>query len=118
MAALPGAAEPDQVRGDSTRTGQELDPVVRARGNPVQVQRWHARGVTGVTVENGRLVELDRVLIDAHPPARITSGRVSGTSPDQRPSPASPPPGAPTLCLGDAVVGLICEGPLGDVSAA
>lgn len=43
---------------------------------------------------------------------------MSGTSPDQRPSPASPPRGAPTLCLGDAVVDLICERPLGDVSAA
>jgi len=37
---------------------------------------------------------------------------VSGTSPD------SPPPGAPTLCLGDVVVDLICERPLGDVSGA
>ncbi len=36
---------------------------------------------------------------------------MTGTSPD------SPPPGAPTLCLGDAVVDLICERPLEDVSA-
>jgi fructokinase len=64
-----------------------------------------------VTVEHGRLVDVDRVLIDTHPPARITSARVTGTSPD------SPPPGAPTLCLGDAVVDLICERPLEDVSA-
>ena len=36
------------------------------------------------------------MLVDAHPPARITSARVSSASPDQ------PPPGAPTLCLGEA----------------
>jgi fructokinase len=33
-------------------------------------------------------------------------------------SPDPPPPGAPTLCLGDAVVDLICERPLDDVSDA
>jgi len=50
------------------------------------------------------------VLVDAHPVARITSGRVSATNPDQ------PPSGAPTLCLGDVVVDLICERPAGAVS--
>ena len=52
------------------------------------------------------------MLVDAHPPARITSARVSSASPDQ------PPSGAPTLCLGEPVVDLICERPLDDVSAA
>jgi len=52
------------------------------------------------------------VLVDAQPPARITSARVSSRSPDQ------PPPGAPTLCLGAPVVDLICERPLDDVAAA
>jgi sugar/nucleoside kinase (ribokinase family) len=52
------------------------------------------------------------VLVDAQPPARITSARVTSTSPDP------PPPGAPTLCLGEAVVDLVCERPLADVSAA
>jgi sugar/nucleoside kinase (ribokinase family) len=52
------------------------------------------------------------VLVDAHPVARITSARVSATSPDQ------PPLGAPTLCLGDAVVDLICERPVDRVSDA
>jgi fructokinase len=33
-------------------------------------------------------------------------------------TPDPPPPRAPTLCLGDAVVDLICERPLEDVSAA
>jgi sugar/nucleoside kinase (ribokinase family) len=37
---------------------------------------------------------------------------VSSASPDQ------PPPGAPTLCLGEPVVDLICERPLDDVSGA
>jgi sugar/nucleoside kinase (ribokinase family) len=46
------------------------------------------------------------VLVDAHPLARITSARVTTTSPDP------PPPGAPTLCLGGAVVDLICERPV------
>jgi sugar/nucleoside kinase (ribokinase family) len=50
------------------------------------------------------------VLVDAHPLARITSARVSDTNPDQ------PPPGAPTLCLGDAVVELICESSVAVVS--
>jgi fructokinase len=52
------------------------------------------------------------VLVDAQPPARITSARVTSTSPDP------PPPGAPTLCLGEAVVDLIVERPLDDVAAA
>jgi sugar/nucleoside kinase (ribokinase family) len=43
------------------------------------------------------------VLIDAHPVARITSARVTITAPDP------PPPGAPTLCVGDAIVELVCE---------
>jgi sugar/nucleoside kinase (ribokinase family) len=52
------------------------------------------------------------VLIDAHPVARITSARVSAASPDQ------PPPGASTLCLGDAVVDLVCERPVDVASDA
>ena len=52
------------------------------------------------------------MLVDAHPLARITSARVTATSPDQ------PPPRAPTLCLGEIRVDLICERPLADVSAA
>jgi sugar/nucleoside kinase (ribokinase family) len=44
---------------------------------------------------------------------------VSGTSPDVRSNrPDAPPLGAPTLCLGGAVVHLICERPLDDVAAA
>ncbi len=60
------------------------------------------------------------MLVDAHPLARITSARVTTTSPDPPPttSPDQPPPGAPTLCLGDARVELICERPLDDVSRA
>jgi sugar/nucleoside kinase (ribokinase family) len=46
------------------------------------------------------------VLVDAHPLARITSARVTTSSPDP------PPPGAPTLCLGEARVDLICERPV------
>ena len=52
------------------------------------------------------------MLVDAHPPARITSAPVSSASPEP------PPPGAPTLCLGEALVDLVCERPLDDVSAA
>ena len=121
VAALPGAPEPDQVGRDPTREGEELDPVVRARRNPVEIQNRHARRLCGA-VEDGRLVEVDRVLVDAHPVARITSARVSTTSPTSptsRTSPTSPdppPPGAPTLCLGDAIVDLICESAVGAVS--
>jgi sugar/nucleoside kinase (ribokinase family) len=46
------------------------------------------------------------VLVDAHPVARITSARVSDATLEQ------PPPGAPTLCLGDAIVDLVCERPV------
>lgn len=50
------------------------------------------------------------MLVDAHPPARITSARVTGNSPEK------PPPGAPTLCLGDAIVEFVCERPVAVVS--
>jgi fructokinase len=57
------------------------------------------------------------VLIDAHPVARITSARVSNTSPKTSlTSPDRPPPGAPTLCLGDPIVQLVGESPVGSVS--
>jgi fructokinase len=55
------------------------------------------------------------VLVDAHPVARITSARVSATSPASQ---DRPPPGAPILCVGDAVVDLICERPVDLVSDA
>jgi sugar/nucleoside kinase (ribokinase family) len=42
-------------------------------------------------------------------------GGASGTSPDER---SGPPPGAPTLCLGEAVVDLICERPLDELTLA
>ena len=75
------------------------------------------------------------MLVDVHPSARITSARVSGTSPNHasgngvhrvsgtssdRPSaqPPGPPPGAATLCLGEAVIDLICERPLEDLALA
>jgi sugar/nucleoside kinase (ribokinase family) len=53
------------------------------------------------------------VLVDVHPPARITSARVSTPSNNQ---PSAPPPGAPTVCLGEALVDFICERPLDDVA--
>lgn len=56
------------------------------------------------------------MLVDAQPPARITSARVSSTGPDQRSSPDPAPPGAPTLCVGDAFVDLVCERPVEEVS--
>jgi sugar/nucleoside kinase (ribokinase family) len=40
---------------------------------------------------------------------------VSDTTRDER---SGPPPGAPTLCLGEAVVDLICERPLDDLTLA
>jgi sugar/nucleoside kinase (ribokinase family) len=70
------------------------------------------------------------VLVDVHPSARITSARVSGTSPNNgsgagpiRASapasvePSDPPPGAATVCLGEALVDFICERPLDDVAS-
>lgn len=51
------------------------------------------------------------MLVDVHPLARITSARVNATRPD-------PPPGAPTLCLGEAVVDLVCQRPLDDLARA
>jgi sugar/nucleoside kinase (ribokinase family) len=69
------------------------------------------------------------VLVDVHPSARITSARVSSSSPsngsgaslERLPvsSPAErsdPPPGASTVCLGEALVDFICERPLDDVA--
>ena len=47
------------------------------------------------------------MLVDAQPVARITSARVSASGLDQ------PPPRAPTLCLGDPVVDLVGERPVG-----
>lgn len=38
--------------------------------------------------------------------------------PDPDPAPEPPPPGAPTLCLGDALVDLICERHVDDVAQA
>ena len=49
------------------------------------------------------------MLVDAHPPARITSARVTGT-------PSDPPPGAPIVCLGEVRVDFICERPLEEVT--
>ena len=54
------------------------------------------------------------MLVDAHPLARITSARVNATSPATSPDP--PPGGAPTLCLGEALVDLICERSVDSVS--
>src|SRR5581483_7865677 len=79
-----------------------------ARGDPVQVQRGHA-GPVGAAVEDGRVIEGDRVLVDAQPPARITYARVSGTTSD-------PPPGAPVVCLCEVLVDFICERPLEEVT--
>ena len=56
----------------------------------MEVQNRQGRRLCG-PVEDGRLVEVDRVLVDAHPVARITSARVGDASLEQ------PPPGAPTL---------------------
>ena len=55
------------------------------------------------------------MLIDAHPAARITSAHVSGTSEDPQAA-SGPPAGAPTVCLGEVLVDLICERPLMDVT--
>jgi fructokinase len=43
---------------------------------------------------------------------------VTSTSPDKRTSPDKPPPGAPTLCLGDPIVEFVCERPVASVSEA
>jgi sugar/nucleoside kinase (ribokinase family) len=51
------------------------------------------------------------VLVDAHPLARITSSLVSATA-DQ------PAPPARILCLGEALVDLICERPIDDLAQA
>ena len=78
----------------------------------MQVQLRHAGGV-GAAVIDGRIIELERVLVDAHPPARITSGRVTGASSDSQSvrgaaAPSGPPSGAPTICVGYVVVDFIC----------
>ena len=57
-------------------------------------------------VEHGRPGESDRLLVDAHAAARITSSVMSTIQSEQ---PASP---SRTLCLGDALVDLICERPI------
>ena len=43
---------------------------------------------------------------------------MTSTSPDERTSPDKPPPGAPTLCLGDPIVEFVCERPVASVSEA
>jgi fructokinase len=60
------------------------------------------------------------VLIDAHPSARITSARVTGTSSDSQSvrGGEGPPPGAPTICLGEVLVDFICERAIGDLVEA
>ena len=72
MPALAGAAEPDQVRREPAGALEQLAPVIRTGRNAVQVQRRRIGGGSAA-VEDGRLVESDRVLIDAHAAARITS---------------------------------------------
>jgi hypothetical protein len=52
VATLAGTPEPDQVGRDSAGPGEELDPVVRARRNPVEVQHRHA-GSACAPVEHG-----------------------------------------------------------------
>jgi fructokinase len=47
-----------------------------------------------------------------------TSPDKRSTSPDKRTSPDQPPPGAPTLCLGDPIVEFVCERPVASVSEA
>src|SRR5581483_220982 len=53
--------------------------------------------------------ELDRVVLDAHRRARITSALMSADE---------PPQGARTLCLGEALVDLICEQPIDSLAQA
>jgi fructokinase len=55
------------------------------------------------------------VLVDVHPLARITSARVNSGAPSQ---PSDALPGAATLCLGEAVVDLVCQRPLEDLALA
>jgi sugar/nucleoside kinase (ribokinase family) len=55
-------------------------------------------------------VQEDRLLVDAHRAARITSWLMS-TSRAEQPS-ASPAGSCPCLCLGEALVDLICEQPI------
>src|SRR5213078_4634315 len=62
-----------------------------ARGNPVQVQRRDAWGGRASVVDGAGDAESERVLVDGHPAARITSSRMR------------------TLCLGEALVDLIAE---------
>ena len=64
---------------------------------------------------------MEPVLVDAHPSARITSARVTGAASDSQSvrsdsqsvgsaaAPSGPPPGAPTVCLGEVLVDFICE---------
>jgi sugar/nucleoside kinase (ribokinase family) len=61
----------------------------------------------GDSVEGGRPGEFDRMLVDAQPRPRITSPPVS-TNGDR----------ARTLCLGEALVDLICERPIDDLAQA
>ena len=58
-------------------------------------------------MEDGGSADLDRVLVDAHAPPRITSGRMSAAAPS-----------TPVLCLGEVFVDLVCEEPVLSMSQA
>ena len=78
VSTLARAPEPDQVRCDPAAAFQERHPIGRARRHAVQIQAWSGGGRRAV--EHGRAAELDRVFLDVHGRARITSAPMSTRS--------------------------------------
>jgi hypothetical protein len=72
LAALGRAAESGQIGRDPTRPLEEWQPVLGARRGAVEVEDGRPR-LRGASVDDRSSCDLDRVLVDAHPEARITS---------------------------------------------
>src|SRR6202035_3110086 len=83
--ALGSAAKAEEVGCDTPRALERTDPVIGARRGAVQIEDRHGR-MPSASIKDGRSAERDRVLLDAHGPARITSG----ACPPRAPRPAPP----------------------------
>ena len=105
VAALARAAETAQVGRDSAGPLQERRPSHRSWSGCRGGRAAGSLAAGRTPVEDGRPGEFDRVLVDAHPRARITSPSVSEIRTGE------PAPPTRTLCLGEALVDLICEQP-------
>ena len=108
VGALAGAAEPGQVGRQAPGPLEERHPVVRARRDAVQVQ--HRGAVARCAAPEDRLA-VDVLVVVLHA-AREHSRRATGGHTTTRVN------SVPTLCLGEAIVDLVCERPVTDPAEA